>query len=157
MSKFRQLKEWKGLQVKIEKVGRTPTVNAKYNKKTQTITLYDHFFTKDELRQEAILEHEYAHHIFNSMPIIYRQIVSAIHKWLLMKQLIIFWAIPETVKKDYITKYAQKNYSEDFAENVEAKFLIDNWVTFEMTPFVKFKYKVFNSIFNYYDKKFGNK
>lgn len=141
-------KIYKGIEVKLwdSKVS-----NAWYNHKEQIIYLYPKFFSKSKLKQEAILKHEYAHHIL-------RNVAPKKYMWI-WKQISEF--NPKVVKKInrvlktnyleniYITKYAEKNFLEDFSETIEESYL--NKKTGAKTQYkwyLGFKVKIANMIYN---------
>lgn len=96
------MENYKWLKVVREKIGSSKTNSARY--KDGIITLFDYFYTYSEQKQKAVLEHEFAHHTFNTMP----------------KKVKLFWIGISKMIKQYTSNHAKKNYYEDFGECIEA-------------------------------------
>ena len=140
-------KEYKGLKV-IRKWSKGE-VNASYNRFSQVITIYDIWLTQTEANRKAILEHEYAHHIFWKMPLLYQKLWGYISNWKLIKLLNIMW-LTSFKHNAYVTSYAKKNVREDWSECIEAKILI--WQR-KFHSYADFKINVSNSMYNYFSNK----
>ena len=72
----------------------------------KVITIYDKFYKLSKVRQESILEHEYWHHVWHKMPILYQKLWGYISNWKLTKLLNIMWVTIYT-KNAYVTDYAK--------------------------------------------------
>lgn len=96
------MKEYKWLEVRREKLWSSPTNSARYE--DGIITLFDYFYTFSEQKQKAVLEHEFAHHTFNTMP----------------KKFKVFWIGISNMIRKYTSNHWAKNYYEDFGECIEA-------------------------------------
>lgn len=140
-------KQYKWVPVFRLKQGKTPNANASYSPIRKRIYIYDNFFTHPEENQKAILEHEYAHHIYYKMPIVYRKIWTLISNGKLIKLLNIMGII-DFKENGFVTSYAKKNEKEDFAECIEANYLKQRFKLY-----TQFKFKIAVSMFNYFSNK----
>jgi len=141
------MRKYKGLKV-IRKDNKWES-NASYNRFTKRITLYDRFFLLDDRIQKSILEHEYAHHVYYKMPLAYQKLWGYISNWKLIKLLNIMWITPHN-KNAYTTKDPRTAVKEDWAECIEAKYLIKNK---KFWTYADFKIKVAYSMYTYFSKK----
>ena len=141
------IKQYKGLKV-IHKTKKWES-NASYNRFSQVITIYDLFYTRDKVVQESILIHEYAHHVYYKMPLIYQKLWGYISNWKLIKLLNIM-GITKYKKNAYTTKDPRTAVKEDWAECIEAKYLIKNR---KFWTYADFKVKVAYSMYTYFSKK----
>lgn len=130
------------------------TRNAKYNRFSQIIVLYPHFFTLDKIRQASILEHEYWHHIWHKMPILYKKIWEWISNWKLIKALNIMWITTHT-KNDYVNDYARTKITEDWSECIEADYLLTHLHKWKkrLWTFADVKIKIAKSMYDYFSNK----
>lgn len=130
---YENLKNYRWLKVEREKMGTSETNSAKYSQ--WVITLFDYFFTAfTPVKQKAVLEHEYAHHLFNSLP----------------KAVKMFWYTFSNTNRVYINSHAKKNYFEDFGECIEAQVLIDNHELEKQSWMLNLKIEIANKIYNKY-------
>jgi hypothetical protein len=141
------LSEHKWLKIIIKDKHPRVNANASYNHLTKKITLYDNFFKHSKKKQDGILEHEYAHHIYYKMPLIYRKIWGLISNGKLIKLLNIMWITPHN-KNAHVNDYAKTSAREDWAECIEADFLWEKYIQYTW-----FKIRVAVSMFEYFDKK----
>lgn len=144
--------EYKWVKIKVQKGwGR---MNARYIVRTKTIILYDNWFTFNKIKREQILQHEYTHHIWYKIPYLYKKIWALISNWSLCKLLYIFW-IANNSKNAYISKYAEKNNVEDFAETISI-WILSNKRQVNYWSFVDTKIKLAVPLYNYYDNLWIN-
>lgn len=145
------LDEYKWLRVIRKKEWKNPLSNASYNKRRKTITIYDNFFTHDDFTQMTIFEHEYAHHIYYKMPLVYRKLWWYISNWRLIKVLNIL-GLTKYKENAYVTNYAKKNVREDFAESVEAFYVLEK-KKMKIFSFWQFKVDIAKSMYDYFSNK----
>ena len=129
---FENITEYKGLKVNIESIGSSKYSSANY--KDSVITLYDYFYTFTPNKQKAVLEHEFAHHIFNTLP----------------KKVKMLWIIQSKTNRVYINSHAKKNYYEDFGECIEAYNLIQTGDLPKQTGMLNLKIEIAVSIYKNY-------
>lgn len=129
---FENIKEYKGLKVVRESMWSWKYNSARY--KSSVITLYDYFYTFTHNKQKAVLEHEFAHHIFNTLP----------------RKVKIFWVIQSKSNRVYINSHAKKNFFEDFGECIEAYNLIKTGDLPKQTGMLNLKIQIAVSIYKYY-------
>lgn len=129
---FENIKEYKGLKVVRESMWSSKYNSARY--KSSVITLYDYFYTFTPNKQKAVLEHEFAHHVWYTMP----------------KKVQIFWATQSTVNRVYINSHAKKNYREDFWECIEAYNLIKSGDLPKQKGMLNFKIQIAVYLYNKY-------
>jgi len=144
------MKDYKWLKVVRARINRL-WINANYKK--GVITLYDNFFKLSYVRQQSVYEHEYAHHIFYQLPKTYQVVWRLISNWRLIKLLNVFWII-DYKENDFLNSHAKKNYKEDFSEQIELKYLIENskkaYKQGLRNDCLMFKYKTAVSLYNKY-------
>lgn len=145
---FENIKEYKGLKVVRESMWSSKYNSARY--KDSVITLYDYFYTFTPNKQKAVLEHEFAHHIFNTFP-------QDIKK---------LWINHSRKNTEYINSHAEKNYFEDFGECIEAYNLIKSWDLPKQTGMLNLKIEIavflyteymYKEISNLMTEKYNNK
>lgn len=144
------IKEYKWLSVVINK--KQWKVNASYNRFSKVIVLYPSFFKLSIVRQYSILEHEYSHHIYWRMPILYRKLWEFISNWKLIKVLNIMW-ITKYKKNAFVSEYAKTKSTEDFAECIEIKYLSDNDKKKTFKTYADFKMKIAYSMYTYFSNQ----
>lgn len=146
------IKEYRWVPVIREKVlmrkGKVVAwINARYDVKKKIIILYDRFLKRTDITQKAILEHEYAHHIYyTKIPLVYRKIWTLVSNWKLIKPMNILW-LTEYTENAYSTSHAESHPREDFAECIEIPILENKF-----SSYVSFKVKVAVSMYNYFSK-----
>ena len=147
------IKEYKWVEVVCST--KETTRNGKYNRFSQIIVLYPHFFTLDKIKQTSILEHEYWHHIWHKMPMLYKKIWEWLSNWKLIKTLNIMWLTKATTNS-YVSSYAKTNIKEDWSECIEVDYLVKHHPEYKGTRFKAFAtYKMWIavSMYNYFAKK----
>lgn len=147
------IKEYEGIPVIHKKQWKTPEVNASYNRFSQVITIYDIFYTRSKVIQKSILEHEYSHHIYWMMPLVYRKLWEYISKWKLTKLLRIMWITTHT-KNAYVTEYAATKVTEDWAECIEYNYLFKTkYKGKRLWTFADVKIKIAYAMYTYFSNK----
>jgi len=148
---FENIKEYKWVPVVIKRneiYDKHPTALATYSK--WKITIYEPFYTQSDEEKQAVLAHEYAHHIYYKMTFTEKKIWQFISTWRLIKILNIFW-FTKYKKNAFTRKYAKTNYREDFAScagHIKRLELYSYLKPFN--NFADFKIKRVQSILNYY-------
>lgn len=109
------MKTHKWLKIIRKKVHKWKWVNASYNNKTQTITVYDRLLEKDDDFIEMTLDHEFYHYIYmRKVNLIIKTIWKLISNWKLLKILnILLWK--NYKNNNYVSWEARRNTNEDFA------------------------------------------
>lgn len=128
------MKEYKWLQVKREAMGSSKYNSARY--KRSVITLFDYFYTYSPNKQKAVLEHEFAHHVWHTMP----------------RAVKIFWVGISKTIWIYVNSYAKKNHKEDLSECVEALSLIRDGELEQPTWMLALKIEIANKLYEKYSK-----
>ena len=139
--------EYKGLKVIHKKRHKLNGINASFDNKTKTITVYDRWTKRSKERRAWILFHEYAHYIYmNKIPYLYKKVWELISNWKLIKILRIFW-ITEYTENVYLNKQSERNANESFA------WLNEQYVLGKAYPnYIWTKIKLARAMFLYFDK-----
>ena len=94
-----------------------PKSNASYFKLRKYIKLYPRFFLKSDIRRNAILSHEFAHHVWHhKVPSKTQKLWTKISNFDKSIQEILILAWKEYTHNAYVTNYAKKNIREDWSE-----------------------------------------
>ena len=117
----------------IRKKSVNPRANWRYDAEKQIIIIYENWFNQDEDYRNAILLHEYAHHIFET-----KMTQESRDLWREISE-----CIPH-----YNNKHASLNYKEDFCELIE----LSSYKNREPEAReVELKYKLALNLFNHFE------
>lgn len=128
---YKSMQEYRGLKVKYKEQPKTaPTRNGFYNPFEKSIIIYPNFFTQILPKQRAILDHEFCHHVqYFRLTYNYIKTFKKIHEY----DWVLIWKFNERSSEDFdwkkfINSHAQKSWTEDMAEQIELRVLIEEWV-----------------------------
>jgi len=136
------INEFEGLPVKYsDDFVSQEWVWASYIEQFKRIIITSDFYKVSRERQEAVLRHEHSHHIYHTMPELYKKMWVLISKFdsKIEKYLAKKWIHFDS--NSYVTNYAKTSPEEDFAECVEEHYIwtVPSWkyANFKMGVAVK--------------------
>lgn len=150
---LKPLTEYKGLKVIQADIHKSWNKDAlaSYNRKTEIITVYKDFYNRGDVTRKRAMYHEYTHHVFSKMTLVYKAIWRLISNWKLLPILNAFW-ITSCTNNAFAREYWKTNYKEDFAtcgEEIERQRVQSERV---FHTFADFKLSVVKSLLNKYTK-----
>jgi len=144
------LDNYRWLKIEIWNKCKKTSYNACYLHEEDLIILQDNFFKHSESKKESILLHEFSHYIFiKKVPKFYQKLRKSISEFnpdIIKKVNRLLWT--NYLGNVYITKYAEKNFLEDFSECIEESSI--NKTGYK--GYLWLKVLVANKIFNKFDK-----
>lgn len=141
------MKEYRWLKINYKEEHKWKWVNASYDNKTQTITIYERLLKKDDEFIEMTLFHEWCHFIYmTKVSRIIKAIWKLVSNWKLLKILnILLWK--RYKKNNYVSWEARRNANEDFAR------CLAQWRKhWTYNSYVDLKIEIAENILNYFSK-----